>query len=105
MKKVFFLAVATFFSTAMFAQTTTPATNPEVKTDMKDLRKDIRNERQDKRQRRADLKAGNKVAAKDMTQAIKTEKNDIKGDTKTLKAEGVKHPMRRADHQIKRMHH
>ena len=105
MKKVLFLAVATIFSTAMFAQTTTPVTTTDVKTDMKDLRKDIKNERQDKRQRKADIKAGNTVAATDMTKAIKAEKKDIRGDASDLKADGVKHPVQRANRQIKRMHH
>ena len=108
MKKVLFIAVATMFSTVMFAQTTaTTATvaNPQTKADMKDLRTDIKDKRQDKEQRAADLKSGNTVAAKDMTKAVKTENRDIKTDKSEAKADGVKHPIRRADRQIHRARH
>ncbi len=98
-----FVAVATIFSSVLFAQTipTTPpsATNnkAEVKKDMDLLRKDIKEQRKDKMERKADLKAGNKTGAAKITEDIKADKADVKNDVKKLKSEGVKHPVHRAE--------
>jgi hypothetical protein len=96
MKKVFFLLIGATLTIGAMAQDSTR------KAGMKDLRKDIRDKRADKVARAADIKAGDKTAAKAETADIKADKKDIQGDKKTLQSEGVKHPIRRADRQIRK---
>jgi hypothetical protein len=104
MKKITLVVLAGLLTASAFAQTPAPvaAASPAQKTDMKDLRTDVRSERKDKRERRADLKAGNTAAAKDETNNIKADKANKANDKADAKADGVKHPVRRADRQIHR---
>ena len=59
MKKVMTVAIATIFSSVMFAQTTasTPpkVESAEVKKELQDLKKDIKDERKDELERKEDL--------------------------------------------------
>ncbi len=107
MKKIALLVFTAFMTGAVFAQTPTTAGTAatEKKQDMKDLRKDIRAERKDKRERKEDIKEGDKAAAKAETKDIKADKKDIKADAKDLRKDGVKHPIHRADRQIRRQNH
>lgn len=98
MKKLLFIAIALFFTGAVFSQTTNP--NTDKKTDMKDMRKDVRDVRKDKRQRTTELKHGNLKAARKTTKDIRSNKRDMSKDRKDLRKDGVKHPIRRADKQI-----
>ena len=97
MKKLFFLIICAGLTFTVSAQ------DSARKAGMKDLRKDLRDVKKDKKERAADLKAGDKDAAKQETKDIKADKKEIAADAKTLKAKGVKHPVRRAEKQIK--HH
>ncbi|MBC7722974.1 MAG: hypothetical protein H7068_13180 [Pedobacter sp.] len=99
MKKVIFIIAGAMFTLTTMAQTTTPIPT-QKQIDSKDLRKDIREKRADKRELKADIKAKNKVAAKAEVKEIKADNKDIHQDTKNLKAEGVKHPINRAEKQI-----
>ena len=106
MKKIAMFAVAALFSAVSFAQTSTPPTvNPDKKQDMKDLRKDVKDVRKDEKQRREELKEGDKAGAKQITKEIKKDKRDIHHDARDLKEDGVKHPIRRADRQIRNHRH
>ena len=99
MKKVIFIIAGAMFTLTTMAQTTTPVPT-QKQIDSKDLRKDIREKRADKRELKADVKAKDKAAAKAELKEIKTDNKDIHQDAKTLKAEGVKHPVKRAEKQI-----
>lgn len=100
MKKIILTLLVAMFAAGAFAQTTTPQT--DKKQDMKDLRKDDRDLRHDKRLRNYEAKHGDKAEAKAETKDIKKDKKDMTGDVKDLKADGVKHPMKRANRQIRR---
>ena len=104
MKKIVFPTVAALlFSLSAMSQTTTPPVS-EKKEEMTDVRKDIRDIRKDKALRRKELKEGDKAAAKELTEGIKADKKDIRHDTRDLREDGVKHPVRRAEKQIHRAH-
>ncbi len=81
------------------AQTTTPV-NPEVKAGMKDLRKDKIDLAKDHRALKSELKEGDKASAKEIGKDIRSDKREIHQDVSALKTEGVKHPNRRANHQL-----
>jgi hypothetical protein len=98
MKKLLFLCLCTGLTLGAIAQ------DSARKAGMKDMRKDVRDLKKDKKERAADVKAGNKEAATQQTKDIKSDKKDIAADAKTLKAEGVKHPVKRAVRQVK-VHH
>ncbi len=98
MKKLLFVCLCAMITFGAAAQDSTR------KAGMKDMRKDIRDLKKDKKERAADIKAGDKDAAKLETGDIKADKKDIASDAKTLKSEGVKHPVRRAEKQIKKHH-
>lgn len=116
MKNLSLLAVTLFISAAASAQTTVTSTtnvdasttttattpNPAIKPEMKVLRTDMRAYRSDKAIAAADVKAGNLTGAQTEIAAAATEKADIKTDVTTLKADGVEHPLKRADKQIDR---
>ena len=104
MKKLTLMVLTAMFTLGAFAQTTT-TTQTDKKQDMKDLRKDTRDIRHDKSLRTYEMKHGDKAEAKAETKNIKADKTDRKGDVKDLKADGVKHPMKRADRQIARQNH
>ncbi len=98
MKKSFLLGLFALGSTVMFAQTT-----PSQKAqDMKEVRTDVRDLKKDEIARRADIKAGDKTAAQDVTPQIKADKKELAVDAKQAKADGVKHPVKRAKRQIHR---
>jgi hypothetical protein len=96
MKKLLIVLLCAGIASGIHAQDSTK------KAGMKDLRKDIRDVKKDKTARAADLKAGDKTAAAAETQDIKSDKKDIASDAKSLKAQGVKHPVKRAERQIKK---
>lgn len=99
MKKILFVSFAAFlFSVGAMAQTTTPPS--DKKSDMKDLTKDVRDLRKDKAARKKELKEGDKAEAKELGKDIKADKKDIKNEAKDLKADGVKHPLKRAQRRI-----
>ncbi|GHU74929.1 hypothetical protein FACS189461_0160 [Spirochaetia bacterium] len=105
-KTVFLLTSGLFFTIAAMAQTgattSTPTQNPAVKSGMKDMRHDVRDIRKDKRQRAEALENGNKAKANALGKDIRSDKKDMNQDRKQLQAEGVKHPVKRADRQIHR---
>ena len=105
MKKVIFIVAGAMLTLTTMAQITTTPTKKQI--DSKDIRKDIREKRSDKRQLKADIKDGDKAAAKGEVREIKADNKEIRQDAKTLKSEGVKHPFRRADKQIHKInkHH
>ena len=97
MKKLFFFLVAATVGISVSAQTA-----PTQKaTDMKDLRKDLKEIRKDKKGLKQDIATGNGRGADIKKAEIKADRQEIKSDVKTLKQEGVKHPIKRAVHQIK----
>jgi hypothetical protein len=98
MKKLVSLSIAVFFTVAAFSQQTP---NADKKQDMKDLRKDIKDVRSDKRDRKQDIRTGHYGDARRDTKDIRADKRDIRSDRRDLKEDGVKHPVRRADRQIK----
>ena len=101
MKKIIFASLASLiFSMGAMAQTTTPPA-ADKKADMKDLRKDIRDARKDKAELKKEVKEGDKDAAKDIKKDIKADRKDIKKDVKDLRADGVTHPVKRAERQIR----
>ena len=100
MKKVMFIIAGAMLTLSTMAQTTTPAVPTKKQADSKDIRKDIREKRADERELRADVKAKDKKAAKAEAKEIKADNKDIRQDAKNLKAEGVKHPIKRAENQI-----
>jgi hypothetical protein len=61
--------------------------------------KEIKKEKKD---RKADLKAGKIADAAKDSKEIKKDKKDLAKDAKGLKKEGVKHPIKRAEKQIRR---
>ncbi|MDE3236379.1 MAG: hypothetical protein KGO81_10530 [Bacteroidota bacterium] len=97
-KVVFFSALALILSTGVMAQ------DSARRAGMKDMRKDLRDIHRDKAERRKEIKEGDKAAAKADTRDIKADKKDVNSDRKELQKEGVKHPVRRAQHQIHEMH-
>ena len=102
MKKIIFASLASLiFSMGAMAQTTTPPA-ADKQADMKNLRKDMRDAKKDKVQLKKEVKEGDKDAAKDIKKDLKTDKKDIKADAKDLRAVGVKHPVKRAERQIRR---
>lgn len=108
MKKVFFLLTGgLFLSLATMAQTPQTHTGEggktTVKSGMKDMRHDIRDQRKDKRQRNEALENGNKTRAKNLNKDIHKDQKDMNTDRKQLRSRGVKHPEKRADHQIRRI--
>jgi hypothetical protein len=105
MKKVTLFFLATLFAFAAFAQTSATPQQQDNKQGMKDLRKDTRDIRHDKRVRKYDVNHGKKMKAMKATKDIKADKKDRRGDVKDLKTDGVKHPQKRADRQIRRQNH
>ena len=102
MKKLSLSIATMMFAMMLFAQ---DAQNPQTAKQMTDLRKDIKDVRKDKVKRNMALRQGNKEEVKELNKGIKQDKQDIKDDAKNLKAEGVKHPIKRAERQIHRQHH
>ena len=96
MKKVLFLFVFSTLSVFAMSQTS------EKKVEMKDVRKDLKEIKKEKKERNADLKAGKIADAVKDTKEIKKDKKDVAKDAKDLKKEGVKHPIKRAEKQIRR---
>ena len=96
MKKVLFLFV--FSTLSFFAMSQTS----EKKVEMKDVRKDLKEIKKEKKDRNADLKAGKIADAAKDSKEIKKDKKDVAKDAKDLKKEGVKHPIKRAEKQIRR---
>lgn len=96
-------ATALLISFGVTAQTTTPV-NPEVKAGMKDLRKDKIDLAKDRRALKSELKEGDKNSAKAIGKEIRSDEKDIHQDVSALKTEGVKHPNRRANHQLAAAH-
>ncbi len=102
MKKLLFVSIASFvFSMGAIAQSTTPPAS-EKKAAMKDLRKDVRGVHKDKAVLKNEVKEGDKEAAKALKKDINSDRKDIKQDAKYLKADGVKHPVKRAARQMRR---
>ena len=95
-KKVIFLFLAAGLTYGAIAQDSTR------RAGMKDMRKDLRDLKKDKVERAADLKAGDKAAAKAESKDIKADKKDIQTDKKQLQSEGLKHPIHKAERQIKK---
>lgn len=98
MKKLFLLGLLAMGSTCLFAQSATDTR----KQDMKEIRSDVRDLKNDEQARRADLKAGDKDAAKAVTPEIKADKKDLGTDVKQAKQDGIKHPLHRAKRQIRK---
>lgn len=96
MKKLFLLGFLAVSSTCLFAQTTPP----DKKQDMKEVRTDVVDLKKDEVARKADLKAGDKAAAKAVTTDIRADKKELGADVKNAKQEGIKHPIHRAKRQI-----
>ncbi len=96
MKKVLFLFVFSALSFCAMSQTS------EKKVEMKDVRKDLKDIKKERKDRNADLKAGNTADAAKDSKEIKKDKKDLAKDAKGLKKEGVKHPIKRAEKQIRR---
>jgi hypothetical protein len=80
MKKAIFLFLCIGLTYGVMAQDSTR------KAGMKDMRKDLRDLKKDK------------AEAKD----IRSDKKDIQADKKQLQSEGVKHPIHKAEKQIKK---
>lgn len=105
MKKLTIAVTAVLLSFGAFAQTTIPSptttsAQTDKKQDMKDLRKDEKDVRHDKRMRKYELKHGEKAKANEETKGIRADNKGIKSDAQDLRKDGVKHPFKRADHQI-----
>ena len=66
------------------------------------MRKDLREIRQDRKQLKQDIKTGNGRGQAQVAAEIKQDKKDINQDAQKFKQEGVKHPINRAHHQIKK---
>ena len=98
MKKLILLGFLALSSACLFAQ----ATPADKKQDMKEIRTDVKDLKQDELARRADIKAGDKAAAQAITPEIKADKKDLRTDVKSAKQDGIKHPLRRARHQIRK---
>lgn len=97
MKKLFFFLVAATIGLSVSAQTAPTQTA----ADMKDLRKDLKEIRKDKKGLKQDIATGNGRGAAIKKAEIKVDRQEIKADVKNLKQQGVKHPIKRAAHQIK----
>lgn len=102
MKKIILSLAIAFCTAGAFAQTTHP--KADQKKDMKDMRKDVKDMRTDKAIRHRELKNGHIVAAHHTTRDMRADKRDMHRNTRDLKADGVKHPVKRADRQIHRQH-
>jgi hypothetical protein len=95
----------------------------DINADKKDIKGDVGTVKNLEAQRKADIASGDKAGAKALTGQIKNEKKDINTDkkdingdrkernadnkdihkdAKDLKGDGVKHPVHRAEHQIKK---
>lgn len=95
MKKILFVMLCAGLTFGAMAQ------DSARKAGMKDMRKDLKDINKDKKERAADLKAGNKTAAAAETKDIRSDKKDVAKDARKLKKEGIKHPVKRAQKQIK----
>jgi len=107
MKKMFICATTALIMTVSLNAQTPPTANPaspEVKAGMKDLRKDLKDVKKDRHQLRREIKEGDKAGARAIRKDIKEDKRDIHQDAAALKDQGVKHPIKRAGHQIRRKH-
>lgn len=105
MKKMILCATTAFFMTVCLnAQTVSTANpvSPETKDGMKDLRKDLRDVKKDRHQLHREIKEGDKAGARAVGRDIREDKKDIHEDAAALKGQGVKHPIKRAGHQIRR---
>ncbi len=101
MKKVSIFVAGSFLMIAA-ASAQAPNTPAGVKKEgMKDMRKDIRTERADKRTRAADVKEGHYKAANAENKQVQADKRNVHSEQHALKSEGVKHPIIKADRQIK----
>ncbi len=69
--------------------------------DEKHIVHDIRNERKEKALRRHEVKNGNAKGAVKSTRQIRRDKRNERRNAKALRAGGVKHPYRRAEHRIR----
>lgn len=96
-------ATALLMSFGVVAQTTN-SVNPEVKDGMKDFRKYKIDLAKDHRALRKELKEGDKASAKNISKEIRSDKKEIHQDVVALKEDGVKHPNRRANHQLAAAH-
>ena len=96
-------ATALLISFGAVAQTTTPV-NPAAKEGMKDLRKEKIDLAKDHRALKKEIKEGDKASAKEIGKDIRSDKREIHQDVTDLKAEGIKHPNRRANHQLAAAH-
>src|SRR5471030_603954 len=101
MKKLSLMVTGILFSVAALAQTTTTPTTPAEKAQMKDLRQDVRAYDNQKADAKAAINKGDLATAKTDLANAKADKADIKADASTLKSEGVKHPVKVADKQVK----
>ncbi len=103
------LAISTTTVLSLKASAQTPAgagtTAPPVAVtkhqEVKHVAHDIRNERREKAIRRHDIKNDNAKGAVRSTRQIRRDKRNERRNVKALKADGVKHPVRRAEHRIR----
>lgn len=99
MKKSIIVAALFLATTIGMNAQTQPA---PVKEGMKEMRHDVKQKRQDKRERKEALATGNQAAAQAEKKEIRSDKKEINADRKDLKAQGVKHPEKKAKKQIRR---
>ena len=103
MKKSIILAAGLMLTIGAFAQTT--PRQEDKKEDSKALRDDIKEKRKDNKEVAKDVTHLKLKEAKKEHREVVADKKAMHRDAKHLKKEhGVKHPIRRAKHQIHEQH-
>ncbi len=105
-KMILCTTTALFMTVCLNAQTVSTANpvSPETKAGMKDLRKDLRDVKKDRHHLNGEIKEGDKAGARAIGRDIRKDKKDIHEDAAALKGQGVKHPIKRAERQLRKRH-
>ena len=98
-KSIFVFAMALCISLSTNAQNAQISSH-EKKDDLKELRKNLRDLEKDKFLVRKEFKEGDISEVKDLRKDINADRKEIKRDVRDLKAEGVKHPIKKVERQV-----
>jgi len=109
MKHVPLLAIAVFYASVAFAQTSTPAVVSQADTlqksakriHLQELETDIRSYKKQKAEAKMAMIKGDFTSSKALFATAKISKQHIKAKIDTLKSEGVPHPLKLANKGIK----